>query len=118
MKTRRLSAVGIGILVLTLAGPAAWASGGSKEKGDWHIKNQTHKQVIVNFYDENGQPCFSSYLDPEQKLGMPQNMQKCGFPGLKVQVKVIQQGKNGLCEVTLDKMSNVIFDGERCEVAS
>jgi len=105
----------LSILLLSFVSIGAYASGGGKEKGDWHIKNESSYQVIVNVYYKDGQPCFTTYLDPHHKAGFPEKMQKCRFPGLKVEVKAMQRDKEGSCEIILDEMSDVVFDGKECK---
>lgn len=104
----------IALLVFVMSSTTpAWASVGDKDRGDWHIHNATAMQVIVDIAKADGTNCFSSYVDPEHTLGLPAHLHDCPFP-IKVTIKVMQQGESATCEVTLDAMKEVTFNGETC----
>ncbi len=99
-----------------MAAPSVWASGGQKDRGDWHVENKTPYQVVVQIRKSDDSSCYYSYLDPKKTLGLPKEISDCPFPGLKVVVKVMEKGQKGSCEIVLEEMRDIIFDGEKCEV--
>ena len=102
------------VMSLLLLAPSVWASSGAKEKGDWHVHNQSDYQVIVSIKTATGTNCLNSYIDPQQTLGLPAELHHCPYP-LIATIKTMQAGQAATCEATLEQMRDITFTGEKCE---